>query len=127
MVDLTLVQIGELFFLVFFFLSTFLVIRAIMTFITQRANLKLRVTEIDAELELLRPRLPDIRDRVTLLRHELPRLNRERQRIADYQYKLRQLERDVQERERQSREQDGAPQEQRPSTEIRVHQTGFEL
>ena len=88
MLGLTVEQIGQLAFIVFFFVSAFLVIHALLTLITQSGQLKLRLTELGAELESVRPSLPDKRRRVDGLRRHLPGLKRERQQMADYYAKL---------------------------------------
>ena len=53
--DLAIHSIGELIFIVFFIVSVMISLYAFYTFLSQRGPLKLQLTQIETELDLLRP------------------------------------------------------------------------
>jgi len=123
MVEFSLAEIGEIVFLIFFFLSAFLVIHAVLNLIAHHGRLKLRIAEVNAELELLRPHIPEKKEHLTELKNRLPLLKRERQRMADYYRKLVTL---LNEAEAQKKDEEGkqtAPEKgDKLRSEIRRHQ-----
>lgn len=123
MLDLSYDQIGEFVFIIFFFLSIFLVIHAFLNLFSQHSRLKLRMTEVSAELELLRPKLPGKRDEINALKKVLPPLKRTYQKMVDYQYKLQLMMQKVEEEEKEQGQ--GRPSrkqtEEEAKREIRLH------
>ena len=111
---------GELAFFVFFCLSALLVIHALLELISRSAALRLRLTEVTAELDLLRPRLPEQTSRVRDLKRQLSPLKRHYQQMLDHYNALLRLERS--EGERLEAEQAAALE--RARLEIRRHEPG---
>jgi len=125
MPEFSVAATGEIVFLIFFFLSAFLVIHACLNLIAHHGNLKLRMAEVNAEIDLLRPHIPEKRERITELKDSLPALKRQRQKMADYYRKMVNLlnEAETQQKEEEG-EEEGKKQEKgaKLRTEIRLHQ-----
>jgi len=125
MPEFSVAATGEIVFLIFFFLSAFLVIHACLNLIAHHGNLKLRMAEVNAEIDLLRPHIPEKRERITELKDSLPALKRQRQKMADYYRKMVNL---LNEAETQQKEEEGEEEEKKQEkgaklrTEIRLHQ-----
>jgi hypothetical protein len=126
MPEFSVAATGEIVFLIFFFLSAFLVIHACLNLIAHHGNLKLRIAEVNAEIDLLRPHIPEKRERITELKTSLPGLKRQRQKMADYYRKLVNLlnEVEVQQKEDEGKEGEQGKGEKgaKLRSEIRLHQ-----
>lgn len=126
MPEFSIAATGEIVFLIFFFLSAFLVIHACLNLIAHHGNLRLRMAEVNAEIELLRPHIPEKRERITELKDGLPELKRQRQKMADYYRKLVNLLNEVEAQPKEDEGQEGQEKEQekgaKPRSEIRLHQ-----
>ncbi|MBT4501720.1 MAG: hypothetical protein HOC74_28580 [Gemmatimonadetes bacterium] len=126
MPEFSVAATGEIVFLIFFFLSAFLVIHACLNLIAHHGNLKLRMAEVNAEIDLLRPHIPEKRERVTELKTGLPALKRQRQKMADYYRKLVNLLNEAEEQQKEDEGKEGKEKEQEKGaklrTEIRLHQ-----
>ena len=82
--DLAIHSIGELIFVVFFIISIAIGLYAFYSSLSQRGPLKLQLTQLEAELELLRPKLPQQRLKVRLARRKIPPLHQKRQALTNY-------------------------------------------
>ena len=83
-VDLAIHSIGELIFIVFFHLSVMIGLYAFFSFLSQRGPLRLQLTQIEAELDLLCPKLPKKRLKVRLIRRTIQPLHQNRQQYSYY-------------------------------------------
>ena len=83
-VDLAIHSIGELIFIVFFHLSVMIGLYAFFSFLSQRGPLRLQLTQNEAELDLLRPKLPKKRLKVRLIRRTIQPLHQNRQQYSYY-------------------------------------------
>lgn len=86
-VDLAIRSIAELAFIVAFILSLLISLYAFFSFLSQRTPLRLQLTQIEAELELLRPKLPKKRLRVRMIRRTIEPLHQKRQ-VFSYYYRI---------------------------------------
>ena len=93
-VDLAIGSIGELIFIVFFIVSIFIGLYAFYSFLSQRGPLKLQLTQTETELDLLRPKLPQKRLRVRMVRRTIAPLHQQRQEHSYYYRILEDIIRD---------------------------------
>ncbi len=97
--DLAIHSLGELIFVVFFIVSVMISLYAFYSFLSQRGPLKLQLTQIETELDLLRPKLPKQRLKVRLVRRKVPPLHQKRQVFSNYFRILQDIIRDFDLRE----------------------------
>jgi hypothetical protein len=64
--DLAIHSVGELTFIVFFIVSVMIGLYAFFSFLSQRGPIRLQLTQIETELDMLRPKLPKKRLKVRI-------------------------------------------------------------
>lgn len=116
LINLQITEFSQLIFLVFFFLCSFYAVWCLITFIADLNKFRLRMSDLDIEIETSRHGIPNKRDRVNGLKRWLPPRKRAHQRLTDYAFDLRRVTREVEEQEESKKREE---QKQREEEEAR--------
>ncbi len=104
MIDLQITEISQLVFLFFFFVCVLFLVYVLLAFIAELNKLRMRLSNIEMELETAQLDLPPRRGRVSFLKKEVPSAKRVHQHLNEYSAELSAITQKIEEGEREESE-----------------------
>jgi len=99
MIDLQIKEVSQLVFLFFFFMCVIWVIYCLLSFITEFNKQRLRLSDLELELETEQLDIPLRKGRVTYLRRTVPESKGTHRKLDEYALELRDLDSQIEEEE----------------------------
>ncbi len=104
MIDLQITEVSQLVFLFFFFLCVIWVIYSLLSFINELNKQRLRLSDLDIELQTEQLDIPLRKGRVTYLRRKVPEAKGVHRKLDEYALALRDLDSQIEEAENDKKE-----------------------